>query len=129
MVGVGPSNPWEACLTRLHRVLLADGSVTVVVAVPGVLRVPALNVGAVAGRLDLVAVVEPRIRWTPPELPYSFVSLLPEWGVGIEDISRLVGHSGTHVTELLCRHELRPVIQTGATAMDSLFATGTTEGE
>jgi hypothetical protein len=28
--------------------------------------------------------------------------------LGIEDISRLVGHSGTHVTELVYRHELRP---------------------
>jgi hypothetical protein len=49
------------------------------------------------------------------------VSLLSQWGLGIEDISRLVGHSGTHVTELVYRHELRPLIQTGATAMDSLF--------
>jgi integrase len=68
-------------------------------------------------------------EWTPRELRHSFVSLLSEWGLAIEDISRLVGHSGTHVTELVYRHELRPVIQTGATAMDSLFATGTEEGE
>ena len=34
---------------------------------------------------------------------------------------RLVGHSGTRVTELVYRHELRPVMPTGATAMDSLF--------
>ena len=49
------------------------------------------------------------------------MSLLSEWGPGIEDIARLVGHSATHVPELVYRHELRPVIQTGATAMDSLF--------
>lgn len=60
-------------------------------------------------------------EWTPRELRHSFVSLLSAWGLGIEDISRLVGHSGTHVTELVYRHELRPVIQTGATAMDGLF--------
>jgi hypothetical protein len=59
-------------------------------------------------------------EWTPRELRHSFVSLLSECRPGIEDISRLVGHSGTHVTELVSRHELRPVIQTGATAMDSL---------
>ena len=59
--------------------------------------------------------------WTPRELRHSFVSLLSAWGLGIEDISRLVGHSGTHVTELVYRHELRPVTQTGAAAMDSLF--------
>ena len=32
----------------------------------------------------------------------------------VEEISRLVGHSGTTVTELVYRHQLRPVIQTGA---------------
>ncbi len=32
-----------------------------------------------------------------------------------------VGHSGTSVTELVYRHQIRPVIQTGATAMDRLF--------
>jgi integrase len=69
-------------------------------------------------------------EWTPRELRHSFVSLLSAWGLGIEDISRLVGHSGTHVTELVYRHELRPVIQTGATAMDGLFAVdGTGESD
>jgi len=70
--------------------------------------------------LKAVSGLDPR-EWTPRELRHSFVSLLSQWGLGIEDISRLVGHSGTHVTELVYRHELRPVIQTGATAMDSLF--------
>lgn len=70
--------------------------------------------------LKAVPGLDPR-EWTPRELRHSFVSLLSQWGLGIEDISRLVGHSGTHVTELVYRHELRPVIQTGATAMDSLF--------
>ena len=31
--------------------------------------------------------------------------------VPIEDISRLVGHRGTAVTERVYRHELRPVLQ------------------
>lgn len=31
---------------------------------------------------------------------------------------RLIDHSGTTVTELVHRHQLRPVIQTGATVMD-----------
>lgn len=60
--------------------------------------------------------------WTPREMRHSFVSLLSASGLGIEDISRLVGHQGTAVTELVYRHELRPVIQTGATVMDGLFA-------
>lgn len=61
-------------------------------------------------------------EWTPRELRHSFVSLLSASGIPVEDISRLVGHSGTQVTELVYRHELRPVIQTGAVAMDSLFS-------
>jgi hypothetical protein len=43
-------------------------------------------------------------------------------GLTIEDISRLVGHKGTHVTELVYRHQLRPVTQAGAVAMDALFS-------
>lgn len=62
--------------------------------------------------------------WTPRELRHSFVSLLSDSGVPLEEISRLVGHSGTSVTELVYRHQIRPVIQTGAVVMDRLFATG-----
>ena len=36
-------------------------------------------------------------------------------------ITPRVGHSGTSVTELVYRHQIRPVIQTGAVAMDALF--------
>ena len=39
----------------------------------------------------------------------------------IEKISTLVGHNGTRVTELVYRQQLRPVIQDGADAMDSIF--------
>jgi hypothetical protein len=39
----------------------------------------------------------------------------------IEDISRLVGHSSTAVTELVYRHQLRPVLEDGAVAMDQIF--------
>ncbi|HYN73713.1 MAG TPA: site-specific integrase, partial [Nakamurella sp.] len=60
-------------------------------------------------------------HWTPRELRHSFVSLLSDAGVPVEEISRLVGHSGTSVTELVYRHQIRPVIQTGATIMDQLF--------
>jgi integrase len=60
-------------------------------------------------------------QWTPRELRHSFVSLLSDAGVPIEDVSRLVGHSSTRVTELVYRHQIRPVIQSGATIMDRLF--------
>jgi integrase len=60
-------------------------------------------------------------EWTPRELRHSFVSLLSDSGVPIEEISRLVGHRSTLVTETVYRKQLRPVIQSGATAMDKLF--------
>ncbi|WP_433295908.1 tyrosine-type recombinase/integrase [Pseudonocardia sp. CA-142604] len=59
--------------------------------------------------------------WTPRELRHSFVSLLSASGVRIEDISRLVGHSGTAVTERVYRHQLQAVLDEGTTAMDDLF--------
>jgi integrase len=70
--------------------------------------------------LGLVPGVDPA-EWTPRELRHSFVSVLSDAGVPLEAISQLVGHSGTSVTELVYRHQLRPVIQTGATVMDELF--------
>ena len=60
-------------------------------------------------------------EWTPRELRHSFVSLLSDQGVPIEEISRLVGHSNTAVTELVYRHQIRPVMQGGAVAMDAIF--------
>jgi integrase len=60
--------------------------------------------------------------WTPRELRHSFVSLLSDAGVPLENISRLVGHSGSTVTELVYRKQIRPVIADGAEAMDRIFA-------
>lgn len=57
----------------------------------------------------------------PRELRHSFVSLLSDHDIPIEDISRLVGHSNTVVTETVYRQQIRPVIQEGATAMDRIF--------
>ncbi|ARQ69917.1 site-specific integrase [Streptomyces marincola] len=62
-------------------------------------------------------------EWTPRELRHSFVSLLSDRGVPLEEISRLVGHSSTSVTEEVYRKQIRPVIQTGAVAMDRIFST------
>ena len=71
--------------------------------------------------LALVPGIEPG-EWTPRELRHSFVSVLSDAGIPVEEIAQLVGHSGTTVTELVYRHQLRPVIQTGATVLDRLFA-------
>ena len=59
--------------------------------------------------------------WTPRELRHSFVSMLSADGVAIEDISHLVGHSSTRTTERVYRHELRPVLRTGAERMERIF--------
>ncbi|MGH3568593.1 MAG: site-specific integrase [Pseudonocardia sp.] len=59
-------------------------------------------------------------EWTPRELRHSFVSLLSAAGVRIEDISRLIGHSGTTTTEKVYRHQLHEVIQEGAAVMDEI---------
>jgi integrase len=59
--------------------------------------------------------------WTPRELRTSFVSLMSQRGVSIEEIARLVGHASTRTTEVVYRRELRPVITTGAEIMDEVF--------
>ena len=60
-------------------------------------------------------------QWTPRELRHTFVSLLSANDVNLEDIARLVGHSGTAVTERVYRHEIRPSLTQGAEIMDHLF--------
>lgn len=59
--------------------------------------------------------------WAPRELRHSFVSLLSDSGVPAEKIAQLVGHSSTVTTELVYRHQIRPVVQGGAKVMDGLF--------
>lgn len=75
---------------------------------------------SISGAIGLVA-----SEWTPRELRHSFVSLLSDQGVPIEEISRLVGHKNTTTTELVYRKQIRPVVQAGATAMDVIFGAGT----
>ena len=52
----------------------------------------------------------------------SLCSLLSASGMSMENISRLVGHSGTDVTERVYRHQLLPVLEAGAEEMDRIFA-------
>jgi integrase len=59
-------------------------------------------------------------HWTPRELRHSFVSLMSSSGVPVEEIARLAGHSSSRTTEVVYRRELRPVLTTGAEAMDRL---------
>jgi integrase len=60
--------------------------------------------------------------WTPRDLRHTFVSLMSADGVPIEEIARLAGHNQTATTELVYRHELRPVIITGAEVMDRILS-------
>lgn len=86
-------------------------------------EMPARNVGRAFRTVIREA---PGIRaddWTPREMRHSFVSLLSDNGLSAEEISKLVGHRGTAVTETVYRKQIRPVIQTGAIVMDSIFAT------
>ena len=59
--------------------------------------------------------------WSPCELRHTFVSLMSDSGVPVEEIARLAGHTTTRTTELVYRHQLRPVMEKGAQAMDQLF--------
>lgn len=61
--------------------------------------------------------------WTPRELRHSFVSLMSDSGMAIEEIARLAGHSNSRTTEVVYRRELRPVLTTGAEVMDRIFST------
>ena len=63
-------------------------------------------------------------NWCPRELRHTFVSIMSEQGVPVEEIARLVGHSTTSTTETVYRRELRPVISTGAEVMDNVFRIG-----
>ena len=67
--------------------------------------------------------------WTPRELRHTFVSLLSDSGVPIEQIADAVGHSSTRTTEVVYRHQLRPVTRTAAIALGPLFESrGRTDG-
>lgn len=59
--------------------------------------------------------------WTPRELRHSFVSILSAHDVPVEDISDLVGHISTYVTETVYRHGIRPALTKGAQAMGKLL--------
>jgi integrase len=66
--------------------------------------------------------------WAPRELRTSFVSLMSESGVPVEEIARIAGHASSRTTEVVYRRELRPVITTGAELMDKIFHSQQPEG-
>lgn len=80
----------------------------------------AANVRRAFRRVARRAGLDPK-QWVPRELRHSFVSLLSDRGMSSDQISRLVGHSSTTVTETVYRHQIRPVVQGGAEVMDLIF--------
>jgi hypothetical protein len=49
--------------------------------------------------------------WSPRELRHAFVSLMSDCGVPVEEIARLAGHTSTRTTEIVYRHQFRPVME------------------
>jgi site-specific recombinase XerD len=85
-------------------------------------QLDACNVRRGFRRVLAEAGLDPK-AWTAQELRHSFVSLMSDAGVPLEEIARLVGHHrGTIVTEAVYRKQLRPVITEGAETMDRIFA-------
>ena len=62
------------------------------------------------------------IGFTAHMLRHSHATGSSDNGMAIEEISRLMGHSSSNVTETVYRHQIRPVITVGAEAMDRIFA-------
>lgn len=60
-------------------------------------------------------------NWTPREQRHTFVSVLSDSGVDIEQIADAVGHINSTVTKAVYRHQIADEIASAATVMDSIF--------
>jgi integrase len=61
--------------------------------------------------------------WHPHEQRHSFVSILSDAGVDIDQIADAAGHINSNVTKTVYRHQLADKISTVARVMDSTFRT------
>ena len=59
--------------------------------------------------------------WTPREQRHTFVSVLSDSGVPIEQIADAVGHINSTVTKAVYRHQIADEVTSAATVMDSIF--------
>jgi integrase len=59
--------------------------------------------------------------WVPREQRHTFVSVLSDSGVDIEQIADAVGHVNSTVTKAVYRHQIADEITSAATVMDSIF--------
>ena len=83
-------------------------------------KLDAANVRRGFRRIVKIAGLEPK-EWTPRELRHSFVSILSDNDVPLEKIALLAGHASTKTTEIVYRHQLRPVLRHGAEILDSVL--------
>ncbi|MFG2006844.1 tyrosine-type recombinase/integrase [Spirillospora sp. NPDC048911] len=60
-------------------------------------------------------------HWTPRELRHSFVSIMSDRDVPIENSADLCGHPSPAVTGRIYRHQLKPVTTKGAGVMNAVF--------
>jgi integrase len=62
--------------------------------------------------------------WQPRELRHTFVSVLSDAGIDIEQIADAAGHVSSNVTRTVYRHQIADVVARAAEAMDRVFGTG-----
>jgi integrase len=63
-------------------------------------------------------------QWTPRELRHTFVSVLSDAGVDLEDVADAVGHVNSVVTRTVYRHQIADTVARAAAAMDRIFSAG-----
>jgi integrase len=59
--------------------------------------------------------------WNPHETHHTWVSVLSDAGVDIEDIADAAGHINSSVTRNLYRHQIADKVTKASTAMDGIF--------
>ena len=62
--------------------------------------------------------------WQPRELRHTWVSLLSDAGVDIEQIADAAGHVNSTITKTVYRHQIADVVTRAAQAMDGIFGSG-----
>jgi integrase len=62
--------------------------------------------------------------WQPRELRHTFVSVLSDAGIDIEQIADAAGHVSSNVTRTVYRHQIADVVARAAEAMDRVFGAG-----
>lgn len=62
--------------------------------------------------------------WQPRELRHTFVSVLSDAGISIEEIADAAGHINSGITARVYRHQISDVVARAAEAMDRVFGAG-----